>query len=193
MARDQTRLRSTSPSGCAPRRTRHERRSRLAGGGVAREAVAEVERPVAPGSAVGGVEEALVRAVERVAGSLIGALDAERTHRQRLAHRLHAAEALATALRLRKEVDVDLDREHFLEAAHVAPARSLVFVGVEERAVHLEAARRVHDLVAESAALPAFGRLVHLRPDSHSPKCTPMSRALSTELDARWMSLRPSA
>src|SRR5439155_17590327 len=53
--------------------------------------LAQVERAVAARVGLRRVEEPLVDAVECRARALVGTLDAERAHRQRLAHRLHAA------------------------------------------------------------------------------------------------------
>jgi hypothetical protein len=67
-----------------------------------------------------------------------------------------------------EQVDVDLRGEHLLEATHVLRAGPLVAVRVEKRAAELDAAARLHRLVAESATLTALSCLVHVRSNCHN-------------------------
>src|SRR5436190_10915622 len=155
-----TRIRSTPRSGCGKRPGLNP--------------LAQVERAVAAGVGLRRIEKARVDALERGAVALVGTLDAERAHRQRLTDRLDAAVSRARALGLAEHVDVDLDTEHLLEAAHVAAAGRLVLVGVEKRAAHLDASARLDRLVAERTALPALRVLSRLGPYGHARKFSPV-------------------
>ena len=98
------------------------------------------------------------------AALLVGGLDAELALGQRRAGHLDAAKAGAGAqLGELEGVDVDLALEDLLHAAHVAVAAELVVVAVEVLAALGEAAARLDQLVAESAALTtlAFGHGGH--------------------------------
>ena len=88
----------------------------------------------------------------------------------------------ARALGLLEHVDVDLDAEHLLQATHVAAAGALVLVGVEERAVHLDAAARLDRLVAERAALAALGRLLWSWPERPWRQVYPRSQPLAQRM-----------
>src|SRR5581483_255680 len=118
--------------------------------------VAEVERPDRLRVILRRVEEAAVDALVRGPVALVGPLDAELAVRERLAGHLDAAEALAAPLGEQEEVEVDLGAEDLLHAAHVAGTGPHVLVRVEVPAAHLQAPRRVDQLVAEAAALAAL-------------------------------------
>src|SRR3954447_1467046 len=114
--------------------------------------VAEVERRVR----LRALEEAGVDAVERVAVAVVRALHGRPAAADRIAGHLDSAEAVARALGLVEHIDVDLDAEDLVHAAHVAAPSLLVVVEIEVRAAGGDAAGRVHHAVAEGAALPAF-------------------------------------
>src|SRR5690242_11392644 len=102
----------------------------------------------------GQLVELRVDAAHRILAVLVGPLDLNRAHRQRLAHRAHAAEAVAAPGRALEDVEIDVGGEDLLRAADVrAPER---LVGVEEGAGLLEAPRRVHHLLAHDAAAAAL-------------------------------------
>jgi len=92
---------------------------------------------------------------------VVGLLDLDPAHRQRLPHRADGAEPPAAALCLAKQVDVDLDLVDLLHAADVGVPE--LFVRVHEGARAVDAGRRVDDLVAVHAAPPAFDLV--LRPE----------------------------
>ena len=85
---------------------------------------------------------------------LVCPLDLGRAHRQRLAHRPDRPEPVATPACPLEQVDVDADREDALRASDVAMPERLV--GVQERAVLLEAALRMDHFLADHAAAAAL-------------------------------------
>src|SRR5689334_22290356 len=95
-----------------------------------------------------------VPAADIVATALVAGGHLDVAHRQRRPPSPHAAEAAAAALGRLEDVEVDLDVEDFLHAAHVRPAPGLV--GVDERARAVETRARVHDLVAMNLTAPAL-------------------------------------
>src|SRR3954468_4360894 len=141
-----------SPTSSAPTMTLAQRTDIGASG----DAVAQVERPDRLRRVVRSIEEAAVDALVTWSITLVCPLDAELTMGQRGAGHLDSPEALASALGEQEEIEVDLGAEHLVHAAHEAAARSHVLIGVEVLAAHLEAARRIDQLVAEGAALAAF-------------------------------------
>jgi len=102
-----------------------------------------------------------VHAAEVVGPAEVGALDLGVAHRQRIASGLDGTEARVTGFGFLQELQVDLDAEDFLHAAHVRPAH--LFEGVEEGTRAGDAGGRVDDLVAVDPA-PATLDLV-LRPE----------------------------
>src|SRR5712691_7361212 len=125
----------------------------LLGTSVGLEAVAEVELR---GLALRLLEEAGVHAVERLAVTVVRALDRGAALGQRQAGHLHAAVAVPSALRLLEQRDVDLAPEDLVHAAHVAGAGLLVVVEIEVLATRGDATGRMHHAVAERAALAAL-------------------------------------
>ena len=85
---------------------------------------------------------------------VVGLLDLDPAHRQRLALRADRAESAAPALGLPQQVDVDLDLVDLLHAADVGVPELLV--RVDERARAVDAGGRVDDLVAVHSAPPAL-------------------------------------
>jgi hypothetical protein len=120
------------------------------------ERVAQVEGSNALGRGVRAVEEGAVHAGVRRADALVARLDPELALRQRVTGHLDAAEP-ARRLRELEHVDVDLGPEDLAHAAHVATARQLVLVAVEEAAADLDAAPGLDQLVAESSAPATLG------------------------------------
>ena len=86
---------------------------------------------------------------------LVGGLDPKLALRQRLAGHLDAAVA-AVSLGGLEHRQVDLGPKHLAHATHVAAAAQRVDVAVEIAAAELEAAARVHETIAEGAALAAL-------------------------------------
>src|SRR5204863_7084258 len=105
------------------------------------------------------LEELRVPAAELVATARIAGNDVGLTHRERRAAGAHGAEASALRLRLLVQLEVDLDFEHLLHAAHVGPPPGLV--GVHERALHPDAPARVDDLVAVDCTVATFDLVLH--------------------------------
>src|SRR5262249_14969702 len=105
---------------------------------------------------VAQVEEAGVDAVEGLPRAVVGALDGDPALRQRRAGHLHAAEPMARALLFLEHRHVDLAAEDLVDAAHEAVPGLLVVERVERRAVAGDAPRRMHQAIAERAAVTAL-------------------------------------
>src|SRR4051794_22638820 len=175
-SRDSTHCRRCSKPGRPARRrsrTTCGRRRSCARRALRLETVAEVESGLAH---LGRVEKRRVDAVEGLAGAVVGALDREPALRQRSTRHLHAAEAVARALLLLEDGDVDLAAEDLVYAAHVAPPGGFVVERVQRRAVLRDATRRMDQPVAEAAALSALvlgcrdGRGTHWGQSKGQPK-----------------------
>src|SRR5581483_5293340 len=85
---------------------------------------------------------------------LVAGLDLGPAHRQRVPHRLDGAEACPPRFRGPDHLEVDLDLEHLLQAAHERVP--VLLVGIDERARPLQAGGGIHDLVAVDAARAAL-------------------------------------
>ena len=115
--------------------------------------------------------ELRVEAADLFGAAVVAALDLGPADRQRLTGRLHCAE-LADRLSGPQQIEVDLDVEDFLHAADVCVAELLV--GVEERAVALDAGGGMDDLVAVDSAAATLDLVLGmerelLRNDFQSP------------------------
>jgi hypothetical protein len=102
-----------------------------------------------------------VHAAEVVGPAEVRALDLGVAHRQRVATGLDGTEARGSGFGFLQELQVDLDAEDFLHAAHVGPAD--LFEGVEEGTRAGDAGGWVDDLVTVDPA-PTTLDLV-LRPE----------------------------
>ncbi len=98
--------------------------------------------------------ELRVPAAHLVAALLVARLHLGMAHRQRRPAGDDGAEAVAAATGRAQQIQVDLDVEHPLHAAHVRVAERLV--GVDERAGALDAGTGIDDLVAVHLAAAAF-------------------------------------
>src|SRR3954447_25590160 len=110
----------------------------------------EARKPVAQ------VEELRVHAVKSLPRPVVSALHADAALRQRVAGDLHAAVSVTRALLLLEDLHVDLTAEDLVDATHESVAGFLVVEDVERGAVAGDAARGMHEPVAERAALPAL-------------------------------------
>jgi Ca2+:H+ antiporter len=107
--------------------------------------------------------ELRVPAAQLVGAVLVAGGDLGVTHRQRRSSRLHRPEPLAPRLELAKLVEIDLDVEDLLQAAHVRVAPGLV--RIDERAAPGDARAGVHDPVAVHLAPPAFDLVLRSQGD----------------------------
>src|SRR4051812_26192497 len=122
------------------------------------ETIAKIEGPHRVRGRIREVEEAHVHALTIVAnGERL--LDRELAAPERRGGQLDGAEAQPRALGLAEELDVDLGREHLVQAAHIAPAGEFVVVLIERRAARRDARAGPDHPVAEGRAPATLGDL----------------------------------